>query len=272
MALQYSRMPQISLASFNVHSGVDVRGRSYDVLQACESLRADVLVLQESWRFDDEVDSIATRVADCLDYQVTEQTTAQGRMYAPREQLVPRRGARFGRIHGPLLFDGERARGARAAHEKRLYRQGTWGVAVLSRLPVTRTDILHLGKLPGDYARRAAIRCELHVDGQQLVVVGTHMSHLSQGSLFQYWRLRRMLRTNDVPSMLAGDMNLWGPPVSALLPGWRRAIRGRTWPADQPHSQLDHILVTPTVRVLQASVEPDLGSDHRPVRVVAAFD
>ncbi len=44
-------------------------------------------------------------------------------------------------------------------------------------------------------------------------------------------------------------MNLWGPPVSSYFRGWRRGVTGRTWPALRPHSQLDHVLVTPPVTV-----------------------
>ena len=38
-------------------------------------------------------------------------------------------------------------------------------------------------------------------------------------------------------------MNLWGPPIHAFLGQWQRAVKGKTWPAWRPHSQLDHILV-----------------------------
>ncbi len=70
--------------------------------------------------------------------------------------------------------------------------------------------------------------------------------------------------------MVAGDCNFWGPPVTALLRGWRRAVTGRTWPARAPHSQIDHVLVRPAdVQVLDGAVLPDTGgSDHRPVRAV----
>jgi endonuclease/exonuclease/phosphatase (EEP) superfamily protein YafD len=72
---------------------------------------------------------------------------------------------------------------------------------------------------------------------------------------------------SSVPAVLAGDMNMWGPPVTSYFPGWRRALRSRTWPAHRPHSQLDHVLVTSSVRVLDARVIPFTGSDHRPVVV-----
>jgi endonuclease/exonuclease/phosphatase family metal-dependent hydrolase len=144
-------------------------------------------------------------------------------------------------------------------------------VAVLTRVPVTGITILPLGKLRGDYARRVAIRCDVEIDGRPLAAIGTHMSHLTQGSPLQYLRLRRLLPPSSHAAVLAGDMNLWGPPVSAAFPGWRRAVRGRTWPAGRPHSQLDHVLVTPSVTVVEGSVAPDLGSDHRAVRVVLSF-
>jgi endonuclease/exonuclease/phosphatase family metal-dependent hydrolase len=60
-------------------------------------------------------------------------------------------------------------------------------------------------------------------------------------------------------------MNLWGPPVSSYVRGWRRAVTGRTWPALRPHSQLDHIMVTPPVVVTGARIGEFAGSDHRPV-------
>ncbi len=73
--------------------------------------------------------------------------------------------------------------------------------------------------------------------------------------------------------MLAGDCNLWGPPVMAVLgDGWRRAVTGRTWPARRPHSQIDHVLVRPgDVRVVDAAVGGDVGSDHRPLRLRLAW-
>jgi endonuclease/exonuclease/phosphatase family metal-dependent hydrolase len=66
-------------------------------------------------------------------------------------------------------------------------------------------------------------------------------------------------------------MNMWGPPLSAFFRGWRRVIRGRTWPAFRPHSQLDHLLVTPSVAVIDARIAGRTGSDHLPVRATLAL-
>jgi endonuclease/exonuclease/phosphatase family metal-dependent hydrolase len=114
---------------------------------------------------------------------------------------------------------------------------------------------------------RAAIVVDLRVDDVPISVVGTHMSHLHYGSHHNYADLRRLLHTEARPeAVLLGDMNLWGPPVRAFLPDWRRAVRGRTWPAWHPHSQIDHILVRGDIAVASGEVLPAAGSDHRPVR------
>ncbi|HZD64537.1 MAG TPA: endonuclease/exonuclease/phosphatase family protein, partial [Acidimicrobiales bacterium] len=99
-------------------------------------------------------------------------------------------------------------------------------------------------------------------------VVATHLAHLSRGSLLQLHRLRAHLPGAGEAAVLGGDMNMWGPLLAANLPGWRRAARGRTWPALLPHSQIDHLLVTPRVGVVGGGVLPDIGSDHRGLRAV----
>jgi endonuclease/exonuclease/phosphatase family metal-dependent hydrolase len=44
-------------------------------------------------------------------------------------------------------------------------------------------------------------------------------------------------------------------------------VRGRTWPAHRPHSQIDHVLVRDDVEVVDAAVLGEVGSDHLPLRV-----
>ena len=85
---------------------------------------------------------------------------------------------------------------------------------------------------------------ELDVDGTPVDLVGMHLtSRLPYGPPIQLRRLAPQLPPPGRPAVVAGDCNFWGPGVRAFLPGWRRAVRGRTWPASRPHSQIDHILV-----------------------------
>jgi endonuclease/exonuclease/phosphatase family metal-dependent hydrolase len=214
--------------------------------------------------------SLARRVGDALGYQVEELALTRARLASPWGSPVT--SSSWGPVllqSGPYgLRVGERRPG-RAHGSPGLARieEGAWGIALLSRRALRSTAILDLGQLPRDPARRGAISAEIDVDGRRLRVIGTHLSHLSHGSLVQLRHLRRLIAAPDTPAVLAGDMNMWGPPLSALLPGWSRVVRGRTWPAWRPLAQLDHILVTPGV----ASAGPGQvvrvpGSDHFPVR------
>ena len=256
-------------ASFNVHAGIDGWGRPYDVLSVCRALDADVLVLQESWQPAGGV-STAGAVGEELGYQVTEVTLASGR------RALPHPDASAGWMHRldwrtashALFLDSERPFGRPVLDSPR-YREaepGGWGLAVLSRLPVLSSNVLPLPRLRRDRANRAVVTIDVELGGRRLGVAGTHMSHLSHGSALHFRAVARMLEEvfGDEPVLFAGDMNLWGPPIHAFLGQWRRAVKGKTWPAWRPHSQLDHLLVR-GLAVTGSGVWPDSGSDHRPV-------
>jgi endonuclease/exonuclease/phosphatase family metal-dependent hydrolase len=233
---------RLRLATFNTHYGVRPTRRppapQYDLEAALADLDADVVVLQEVWRPDrcsGRVDEAAARLGYALHYETTGLATSDHRW--PR-----------------LSRDGD----------------GESGIAVLSRRPARHIGELVVGPTFGDPApRRTAIDVEVDVDGRPLRVVGVHLtSRLPHGPPSQLRRLRPQLPPPGTPAVVVGDCNLWGPAVVSLLPGWRRAVRGRTWPARAPHSQIDHVLVRPQeVAVRRARVLPDVGSDHRAVEV-----
>ena len=262
----------LRVASFNVHMGVDGWGRPFDLLAECGALDADVLVLQEAWTPDDGAPGTAALVADHLGYDVVaEAPLAHARLYDPVPTTTRRWAPVLGQVRKTLRLDEERFK-VPAGSRDRAADRGTWGVALLARVPCRDAEVLPLGKLRRDPARRAVIRCATDVGGHELLVHGTHMSHITHLSPAQYRRLARLLPPLDRPALLAGDMNMWGPPASSFFRGWRRAVVGRTWPAHRPHSQLDHVLVTPVVRVVDARVAGATGSDHRPVVVTLAVD
>jgi len=267
-------VPELVVASYNLHAGIDGWGRPYDVVAACEALHADVLVLQEAWT-PLGGEGLAARVARELGYRAHEVSLARG----VKLEAVPTAGHGWGpRRHDPLHARRLWIGGDEALLSRRLKRwkgqaeAGTWGIAVLSRLPVVATTVIELGHLTRDFTRRAALRAEVDLDSRPFTVVGTHLAHFSHGSVSHLADLRRQLPPTDQPALLAGDMNFWGPPVEALLPGWRRAVRGRTWPSERPHSQVDHIFVTRPVRVLGGEAVAVGRSDHRPVRARVAVD
>jgi endonuclease/exonuclease/phosphatase family metal-dependent hydrolase len=167
-------------------------------------------------------------------------------------------------------LDGERP-GGRFGRDRRASVRGRWGIALLARVPVHDPGVLDLGTLRRDAARRAVVRCTTDLGGRTVSVYGTHMSHITHFSPAQYRRLARLLPPDNTPAVLAGDMNMWGPPVNSFFPAWRRAVVGRTWPSWRPHSQLDHVLITPALSVVTARIAPASGSDHRPVVVTLAL-
>jgi endonuclease/exonuclease/phosphatase family metal-dependent hydrolase len=237
-------VPELSVASFNVHWGRGGRRggyRLFDIVAACHRIDADVLALQETWAPDGEA-AQHQEVADALGYHVAAVPLARAEL-DPKPRILSR-------------ADPERTEG-----------DGDFCLAVLSRRPIVRSHVVPLPPLWFDPWGRALLQAEVDLGGTSFTVVATHFSHLEFGSPLQAPALRRGLPPADQPAALLGDMNMWGWTISAMVPKrWRRAVQGPTWPAPRPHHQIDHILVTPAVEVLESSVLPDLGSDHRPVR------
>lgn len=296
----------ISIATFNVHAGVDGWGRPFPLQDELLALDSDIVLLQESWRpagGESAASLTARRMGACV---VAELPLAYGHLLGPSEGAPPKWGppplpesrgralwlrpAPDLRLHvdgeptdAPVYTPGDgppaptsRGSGLRRARstEKTMPRSaitrgpeaGSWGLAVLSKLPLVEWRIVDLGRLPRDPVRRAALVCTLAREDVQLEVVVTHLSHLTRGSLGQASLLRERLSPPDRPAVLGGDMNAWGPVVLRMFPGWRRLVRGRSWPAWRPHSQVDHLLGTPTLAVVEGEVLDDAGSDHRPIR------
>jgi endonuclease/exonuclease/phosphatase family metal-dependent hydrolase len=257
------------------------------VVAACARLDADVLVIEENWAPDGEA-SLAGRIAGELGYELVEAELSRAGVLEEDPQLgspgAPNGGRSPARWAPPpyrrrgvpraLLLEGARRRhrsaspsGSPRAGHLRVRRRGSWGLAVLSRLPIRRSEVIDLRRLPRDAAQRRAIAVEL--DG--ITVVGVHLAHLTHGSVLQMRQLAAELGRREGPLVLAGDMNSWTLPLLPLLPGWRKAVHGRTWPSAAPHSQIDHILVKGPVEVLSGEVLAPAGSDHRPVRARLAL-
>ena len=142
--------------------------------------------------------------------------------------------------------------------------RGDLCISVLTRLPVAGYDVVPLGNGPGDSIPRYAQVLHLRVPGGALRLVNTHLS-ISVASPLQLRRLWRQLRTDPVPTVIAGDFNM-PALVARRYAGLTSLVRGRTFPASQPVVQLDHVLVSRGIDAQGGVVLPPAGSDHRPVR------
>lgn len=263
---------RLTVATFNIHAGVDGWGRPFDAVQACAALDADVLVLQEDWAPRDGP-SIGESVAERLGCSLSTVTLARGWMHPVPADAGPGFGpGSLSRRQAGLRLDSSLATRARrrqrhAATPPSVSRRGEWRLSVLSRLPLLGKRAVELEWLRRDPARRFALIVELDNDGESLTVVGVHMSHLTQGSLVQFAQLRRELPRGPSPALVAGDMNLWGPPLRLLLPGWSESVRGRTWPSWRPLAQTDHILINGALGHENGELLSLGSSDHLAARV-----
>jgi Endonuclease/Exonuclease/phosphatase family len=263
----------LSVANFNMHCGMDGWGRPFDYVGAMASFDADVIVLEESWTTAGEATGQAEAAAAALGYTAFTHDLGQGRRVRPQAVAGDSWIAQpsWSDRNRALYMDGVKPQPAKVQALERWQEAepGTWGIAVLVRpgLTVDATRVLPLQQLRADGVRRAALMVDLTVEGRPVSVIGTHMPHIPYGSHRTWAELRRLLRTEARPdAVLSGDMNTWGPLVRFFLPGWHRAVRGRSWPAWKPHSQIDHILRRGALRTVAGEVLPDAGSDHRPIR------
>lgn len=236
-------MPELTVASFNIHWGRGPKRGGFapfDVVEACRTLDADVLVLQESWAPDDDL-SDHQRVADALGMAVVCDTSLARSDLAEKPTITGRATHRGG--------------------------SGGWHLAALARVPVRAASVIPLLHLWLDAVDRAVLAVEVDLDGSALHVRGTHLPHIEFGAHLSTRGLRRTLPPVDQPGVLVGDMNMWGWSIDRMVgAGWRRVVKGKTWPAHRPQHQIDHVLVTRSVEALWGDIGPDLGSDHRPIR------
>jgi endonuclease/exonuclease/phosphatase family metal-dependent hydrolase len=250
------------LATFNVlHGRALAEGRvsNQKLAEACAALDADVLCLQEIDRNQPRsgsVDQIAL---------VAAATGAAAWRFEPA--IVGEPG---GRWH-PAAGDGADPIGDPA-----------YGVGIVSRRPVAAWHALHLAAapvrspvaVPGRAWRdtrfillpdepRVALVAEL--TDPDLLVATTHLSFVPGYNLVQVRRLARRLAAlaGGRPIVLLGDLNVPGP-LASWTSGWRPLAAAKTFPADKPAFQVDHVLGHGPVPPVKAVDAPRLAvSDHR---------
>lgn len=223
----------ITLASLNLHGGLTSLGEPFDVAEACHGLKTDIISLQEVWRPDEHPDDV-TQVAAELGAKVRHRGLAT---------RTSRTRLGVGADDGP----------------------GSWGLAVLSMLPVTGYQEIELGRAPGDRINRAAQVLTVTTPGGAPVrVVNTHLTHRFT-SPAQLALLAWRLTASRLPTVIVGDLNMPRLGTLAAL-GYRSVLGGRTFPAGLPLIQLDHLLVRGPIRVSGGEVLDPVGSDHLPIR------
>jgi endonuclease/exonuclease/phosphatase family metal-dependent hydrolase len=149
-----------------------------------------------------------------------------------------------------------------------------YGNAVLSVREVLAWRNVRLPR-PAGTEQRALLEALVHVDGQPLRFLVTHLQNRSQPArLVQVDVIRAVAAGLPIPVVLAGDLNARAGSrevrrlTAVLGDAWATAGNGRghTFPARVPTTRIDYVLASPDLRAAAAVVVDSRASDHRPVQ------
>lgn len=166
------------------------------------------------------------------------------------------------------------------------YQGGDYGIAILSRWPITAHETIPLPIEPpqmragGSYEPRVAMRIETASPRGKLVVFNTHLD-ASRDDHYRLQEVRDLLgilaREHGRPFLAGGDFN--STPDSAVHEqmiatgfhdAWPDCGSGQplTYPADVPAKRIDYVYINGYARCTSATVPDTQASDHRPVLVI----
>jgi endonuclease/exonuclease/phosphatase family metal-dependent hydrolase len=225
----------VRLATFNI---LHARSQSDDRVDlgrfadAIASLDADVLALQE-------VDRYQSRSSDA---DLT--ALAAEAMGAPEHRFV----AALSGVPGATWM---------AAVGDEQPDSAAYGIALLSRYPVLAWHTVRLAPVPvrvpmmfkgsrlPELVRdepRVAVAATVETPYGVMTVADAHLTFVEWWNGRQLARVRDALSGVDRPFVLMGDLNM-GPERAQRITGMRPLVSALTFPAADPHRQLDHILV-----------------------------
>ena len=157
------------------------------------------------------------------------------------------------------------------------YDDGEYGEGILSKYTFLTTTNHPLPYTEGKEPRAAAEVNVVIKSGDTIRFVGTHLDHESDGHnrFIQAEEVNRVLKRDDVPTILVGDLNETpeNRAMQLLFKDWERSFADNvfTFPSDEPIKKIDYVLFRPAHRwrVLEKRViDERVASDHRPVLVV----
>ncbi len=156
------------------------------------------------------------------------------------------------------------------------FQGGQYGVAILSRLTIQKTDHrMFLNRREGE--RRGLLRIEVSSGGKRLSFATTHLDYqYEDGRLYEAGQLLDFLKVEKGPLVLVGDFNLDsnGDSYKLVAAYFRDAWletqaqgKGYSYPADRPAKRIDYIFsrFDSGVRARKAWLVETQASDHLPV-------
>lgn len=151
-----------------------------------------------------------------------------------------------------------------------------WGDAVLTTLPIVARETVRL-TADGAPTGAQALGVVLRVGGREVAVVSTHIQPPGgRPPLVQVREISAFATRfgGDRPTVVAGDLNIepGDPSMRAFADaGYGDGLAAfrpvRTFPADRPTKEIDHVLVRGGFTASDPSVGTTTASDHAPLAV-----
>lgn len=157
------------------------------------------------------------------------------------------------------------------------YDGGRYGMAILSRHPIERTESVELAR-----GREPRVALAAHVtlpDGNKLTLVNVHFDYIRDDTVRfeQATKVREFIQSLPNPAILLGDFNDTpeSRTVQLFQDGFVEADKPAddsfTFSAEKPDREIDFLFASPetqwTVKTVNVIDEP-MASDHRPVMAV----
>lgn len=252
-ATRVGTAPAMRLVTFNILHGRSLRDRQVDVdvlRAAVRDLDPDVLALQEVDR-----NQPRSHGADLT-------AAAAEAMGAPDHRFV-------------AALAGSPGATWEAATGEEQPDAAAYGIALLSRYPVTGWHVVRLPTLPSPVPirfrgqllptlvrdePRVAVAASVDSPAGPMTIATTHLSFVRWWNGRQLKHLAASLAPLPRPLVVTGDLNM-GPGRAERITGLAGLAHHATFPADRPREQLDHVLADPPLPARSAVRRMPL-SDH----------
>ncbi|EKK04636.1 metallophosphoesterase [Rhodopirellula baltica SH28] len=157
------------------------------------------------------------------------------------------------------------------------YDGGRYGMAILSRYPIEKTESVELAR-----GREPRVALAAHVtlpDGNKLTLVNVHFDYIRDDTVRfeQATKVREFIQSLSNPAILLGDFNDTpeSRTVQLFQDGFVEADKPAddsfTFSAEKPDREIDFLFASPetqwTVKTVDV-IDEALASDHRPVMAV----
>lgn len=165
------------------------------------------------------------------------------------------------------------------------YQGGGYGIAVISRFPIVSDSVIRLPVTPsqaragGSYEPRGVLHATILVEGIRIDVLNTHLDASADDGYRRQEAatlaaIAQSLTRRGARLLLGGDLN--STPESAIRAmietGGVRDVwsacgsgHGFSYPETQPVKRIDYLLISESMRCIEARVLNSEVSDHRPV-------